>query len=87
MPQPFRAVIFDLDGVLADSEPWWNEIDAKLLSEYGVTHRGEYHREVLGMSYQLAIEFYKKAFGIRAPTEESSSSRQSGRHAPIAVAW
>jgi len=66
MPQPFRAVIFDLDGVLADSEPWWNEIDAKLLSEYGVTYRGEYHREVLGMSYQLAIEFYKKAFGIRA---------------------
>ena len=33
MPQPFRVVIFDLDGVLADSERWWNEIDAKLLSE------------------------------------------------------
>jgi 16S rRNA pseudouridine516 synthase len=70
MPQPFRAVIFDLDGVLADSEPWWNEIDAQLLREYGVTYRGEYHREVLGVSYRLAVEFYKKAFGISAPTEE-----------------
>ena len=91
MPQPFRVVIFDLDGVLADSEPWWNEIDAKLLSEYGVTHRGEYHREVLGVSYQRQLSardrVFTKAFGITGATEELSSSRQSGRHAPIAVTW
>src|SRR5439155_16052162 len=70
MPPPYRAVIFDLDGVLADSEPWWNEIDAKLLAEHGVTYRGEYHRNVLGVSYRLAVEFYKKLFGLSAPTEE-----------------
>src|SRR5437867_7828895 len=66
----FRAVIFDLDGVLADSEPWWNEIDKKLLAEYGVTYRGEYHQNVLGVSYRLAVEFYKKAFGLSVPTEK-----------------
>jgi HAD superfamily hydrolase (TIGR01509 family) len=66
----FRAVIFDLDGVLADSEPWWNDIDAKLLGEYGVAYRGEYHRNVLGVSYRLALEFYKKTFGLSVPTEE-----------------
>jgi HAD superfamily hydrolase (TIGR01509 family) len=70
MPRPFRAVIFDLDGVLADSEPWWNEIDKKLLGEYGVAYRGEYHQNVLGVSYQVAVEFYKKTFGLTAPTEE-----------------
>ena len=68
--QQFRAVIFDLDGVLADSEPWWNEIDAKLLGEYGVAYHGEYHRNVLGVSYRLAVEFYKKTFGLSEPTEE-----------------
>jgi HAD superfamily hydrolase (TIGR01509 family) len=70
MRQTFRAVIFDLDGVLADSEPWWNEIDTKLLAEHGVTYRGEYHRNVLGVSYRLAVDFYKKEFGLSAPTEE-----------------
>lgn len=70
MPQPFCAVIFDLDGVLADSEPWWNEIDKKLLGEYGVIYCGEYHRNVLGVSYQMAVEFYKKTFGLSVPTEE-----------------
>jgi len=70
MDEPLRAVIFDLDGVLADSEPWWNKIDAKLLGEYGVDYHGEYHREVLGVSYRLAVEFYKPKFGISVPTEE-----------------
>lgn len=70
MHSPFYAVIFDLDGVLADSEPWWNQIDAKLLGEYGVTYRGEYHSNVLGVSYGLAVEFYKNAFDISASVEE-----------------
>jgi beta-phosphoglucomutase-like phosphatase (HAD superfamily) len=70
MPPAFHAVIFDLDGVLADSEPWWSEIDAKLLAEYCVTYRGEYHRNVLGVSYRLAVEFYKNAFHLSAPVEE-----------------
>src|SRR5437867_7012864 len=75
LPQPFRAVIFDLDGVLADSEPRWSEIDAKLLAEYGVTYRGEYHRNVLGVSYRLAVEFYKKTFGLSVSTDEMMRRR------------
>ena len=70
MFMPFRAVIFDLDGVLADSEPWWNQIDAKLLAEYGVRYDGEHHRNVLGVSYRVAVEFYKNAFHLSAPVEE-----------------
>jgi HAD superfamily hydrolase (TIGR01509 family) len=75
MPQPFRAIIFDLDGVMADSEPWWNEIDATLLAEYGVNYRGEYHRDVLGISYRLAVEFYKKTFNLSIPAEEMMRRR------------
>src|SRR5206468_10787645 len=70
MHRAFRAVIFDLDGLLADSEPWWNQIDAKLLAESGVRYRGEYHQNVLGVSYRLAVEFYKKTFHLAAPVEE-----------------
>ena len=75
MYSPIRAVIFDLDGVLADSEPWWNQIDAKLLAEHGVSYRGEYHRNVLGVSYRLAVQFYKNAFHIFASVEELMKRR------------
>jgi HAD superfamily hydrolase (TIGR01509 family) len=69
------AVIFDLDGVLADSEPWWNEIDAKLLAEYGVTYRGEYHQNVVGVSYRIVVEFYKKTFSLSVPTQKMMRRR------------
>ena len=69
------AIIFDLDGVLADSEPWWNQIDAKLLADYGATYRGEYHQNVVGVNYRLAVEFYKEAFGLSVPTEEMMRRR------------
>jgi HAD superfamily hydrolase (TIGR01509 family) len=69
------AVIFDLDGVLADSEPWWSQIDAKLLAEYGVTYHGEHHQNVVGISYRLAVEFYKKTFCLSVPTEEMMRRR------------
>ncbi len=75
MPPAFRVVIFDLDGVLADSEPWWNQIDAELLAEYGVTYCGERHGDVLGVSYRLAVEFYKNTFNISAPVEELMQRR------------
>jgi HAD superfamily hydrolase (TIGR01509 family) len=75
MHRVFHAVIFDLDGVLADSEPWWNQIDAQLLKEYGADYHGEYHREVLGVSYPIAVDFYKKAFGINASTDEMMKRR------------
>jgi HAD superfamily hydrolase (TIGR01509 family) len=82
MQSRFRAILFDLDGVLADSEPRWDEIDAAMLTEHGVTYRGEYHREVLGVSYPIAVEFYRKAFGISAPLEEMMR-----RRAEIATAF
>ena len=69
------ATIFDLDGVLADSETWWSEIDAKLLAEYAVTYHGEHHQQVVGVSYRLAVEFYKKAFVLSVPTEEMMRRR------------
>ena len=75
MPLRFQTLIFDLDGVLADSEPWWNQIDTKLLSEQGINYRGEYHRNVLGVSYRVATEFYKNALNILAPVEELMQRR------------
>jgi 16S rRNA pseudouridine516 synthase len=41
-----------------------------LLAEHGINYRGECHRNVLGVSYRLAVEFYKNVFHISASVEE-----------------
>lgn len=35
LPGPFRAVVFDMDGVLIDTEPLWREAEADLLARHG----------------------------------------------------
>jgi HAD superfamily hydrolase (TIGR01509 family) len=45
-----EAVIFDLDGVLIDSEPTWNSAREQLVRERGGTWREEATREMMGMS-------------------------------------
>jgi len=45
-----RALVFDLDGVLLDSEQVWNEAKEKLVRERGGRWRDEAPRTMMGMS-------------------------------------
>src|SRR5262245_32620890 len=75
MPQRIEAILFDMDGVLADSEMMWNAIDGAMLAECGVAYRGEHKEHVLGKSFTLALEFYKEAFDLPQSIEHLGARR------------
>ena len=47
-PRHFGAVLFDLDGVLVDSEPWWNDVRIAFASAHGRTWTDDDHHAVMG---------------------------------------
>jgi len=45
-----RGVVFDLDGVILDSEVWWREVREGLLRDHGGEWTEDDHRAIMGMS-------------------------------------
>jgi HAD superfamily hydrolase (TIGR01509 family) len=70
-----EAILFDMDGVLADSEPMWNEIDGAMLAECGIEYHGEHKQSVLGKSFPIALQFYKETYNLPQSIEQLSERR------------
>jgi beta-phosphoglucomutase family hydrolase len=64
------AVIFDLDGVLVDSEPNYFEAERLLLAEHGVEFTEADKRPYIGMSTLAMLEDVVPRYGIGAPVAE-----------------
>ena len=55
-----EAVIFDMDGILVDSEPVWNEARKQLASRLGKTWTSKDHEAVMGVSTAEWVEYMLK---------------------------
>ena len=53
---PVRAVIFDLDGTLIDSEPNYFKADQQLMARFGITYGEADHRRYLGSGILAMVE-------------------------------
>ena len=71
-----QALLFDCDGIIADSETHWNAIDREHLAAFGVPdYAGELKQRVIGTNFPTAIGFYREHFGISAPLAEMVEHR------------
>lgn len=75
MTQRIEAILFDMDGVLADSEVMWNQIDGAMLAECGVQYHGEHKADVLGKSFPIALQFYIDTFHLTQSIEQLNARR------------
>ena len=68
-PGPVRAVIFDLDGVLVDSEPNYLESEQRLLADYGIQFTARMKRPYIGMSTREMLDDVASRFAIPERTD------------------
>ena len=67
---PFWAVIFDMDGVIADSEPTYLEAINVMLAPTGHRMSEQQYEEVIGSSIKYTWETILKTFGLKGDMEE-----------------
>ncbi len=60
-------MIFDLDGVLVDSEPAYLAAERRLLAEYGVDFTAELKRPYIGWSTREMLQDVAVRFAIAEP--------------------
>lgn len=71
-----KAVIFDLDGLLIDTEPYWTEADNTILGREGYCLTPELIRNRLGSSALGAVKMYHDSFPFKYPFDKFVKERR-----------
>lgn len=58
------TVIFDIDGLLIDSEPLWNEAATEILLQYGVSMTEEQYKTTTGLRTKEFVQWWFQYFNI-----------------------
>lgn len=66
MNRRYQAVIFDMDGVLADSEPIYNAAMQSVLAPLGIEVTQEHQLAVMGSSIEDTWRYFAEAFDIES---------------------
>ncbi len=63
LPPDVRAVVFDLDGLLVDTEILWQEEEAALLADHGVEHTREDSLATVGRAIDHSVAYFARRMG------------------------
>lgn len=64
MLKNIRAVIFDVDGTIADSMWMWKQIDIEYLGRFGILLPDDLQKNIEGMSFRETAIYFKENFRI-----------------------
>jgi HAD superfamily hydrolase (TIGR01509 family) len=67
---PVRAVIFDFDGTLVDSEPNYYESDRQMMAGFGIDLTEELKRQFIGVGAMQMMQIFKARYNLSESIEE-----------------
>lgn len=83
------AVVFDLDGVLVDSEPVWERVRRRYVAEHGGRWPDDAQRRLMGMSTSEWAAYLSELAGGRVPPDQVATevidamAAEYERHLPL----
>jgi len=65
-----KAVIFDMDGLLINSEPFWQKAEIEVFNLAGIELTKTMCHETMGLRIDEAISYWHKKFGLKKFTKK-----------------
>ncbi len=66
----FQFAIFDMDGTLMDSIPYWDRLGPEFLGVFGIEATADLNQEMSAMSIQESGIWLKEKFSLKEPAEK-----------------
>jgi HAD superfamily hydrolase (TIGR01509 family) len=68
LPDRYRAVVFDMDGLLLDTELLWHRAETELFARHGAEFSWDDKMAVIGSSFSFTANYFADRLGL--PTEQ-----------------
>ena len=67
-----KAVIFDMDGVIIDSEPFWQQAEVEVFNRHGIPVTDEMAATTMGLRIDLVVKHWFEHYPCEASVEQLS---------------
>jgi HAD superfamily hydrolase (TIGR01509 family) len=74
-PRPIEAVVFDMDGVLVDSEPLWREVEREVLGDLGIRLTDVDLEQTMGVRINEVVAQWRTRHPWDRPSSEEVARR------------
>jgi HAD superfamily hydrolase (TIGR01509 family) len=72
-----KAVIFDMDGVMIDSEPLWEKTEKIMMARKGLIYNPVYREKIVGLGQKESAILLKETFSLNENIEDIIDQRIS----------
>lgn len=72
-----KAVIFDMDGVMIDSEPLWEKTEKIIMARKGLVYTPVYREKIVGLGQKDSAKLLKDTFSLDDEIEDIINTRIS----------